>query len=163
MNFQLCNNLKVTMASKPQNMLIVWIFMTFAVQSVNSAVPNYKGCEFYLDKMTQLYRKNFPRSNAVFRDPEMNGVEGFFKSLRQPGDLVIIMDRSEGFSAHFFYLMQRPLLEFILQNHIVVSVDHTRLALMTFAKDLDLLYDGISFDSDLKKCTLFEPDGKYIK
>lgn len=146
---------------EPTNFALLW---TFALISAPSGVYGAdlldKGCQFYMTKMEELFQVNFPRSMYSFQDPAKDGIESFFGTLRQPGDLVFILDRSEGFSAHYFYLLMRPLVEYIIRHHVVMEA-HTRIAVLTFAVDVKVHYDAISYDEDPTKCSFFATGGPW--
>ena len=63
---------------------------------------------------------------------------------------------------YHFYTNQKTLVHDIIMYHIPVFSDQVRIAIVTFATDVDVIVDGISLDP-ITKCDLFKEKGYWDK
>ena len=79
---------------------------------------------------------------------------------QQEVDLVLLVDRSRGMQMDTFYLRELRLLERIVRQYAAVSEKYVRIAGVTFAVDVELVFNSISdqhspFISSINKAHLF--------
>ena len=89
---------------------------------------------------------------------QMGPVERLFDDIggRRQVDFILAMDRSHSMSRETFYLDEKKIAEAILKQHASLSTAYVRMAVITFAKDVTVVLDGISKpDNAPDKCRLF--------
>lgn len=94
---------------------------------------------------------------------QIGPIEGLFDDIggRKQVDFILVMDRSHSMSRETFYLKEKKIAEAILKQHASLSTSYVRLAVITFAKDVTVVIDGISNpDTAPDKCRLFVDDDK---
>ena len=79
---------------------------------------------------------------------------------QQEVDLVLLVDRSRGMQMDTFYLRELRLLERIVRQYAAVSERYVRIAGVTFATDVELVFNSVSdqhtpFISNINKAHLF--------
>ena len=71
-------------------------------------------------------------------------------------DLVFILDRSTGVSAEVFYTEELRITQDILQYYTRIAEDYTRVAVITFGKDVTVDFNYITSQDGVVKCELSE-------
>ena len=75
-------------------------------------------------------------------------------------DLVVILDRSLGIGQDWFYVKELKVVYALIQQFAFIHKDFLRIAVLSFAKDWSVDYDGISNIEDaVNKCQFFNHPG----
>ena len=99
---------------------------------------------------------------VVARLPASSAESNIADILRMLGprtevDVVGLLDRSQGVGQHNFYYFVQPFFSSLLRQYAAVHGRYARTAVVTFARDVTVVYDSVSgSDADLSKCQLFD-------
>ena len=75
---------------------------------------------------------------------------------REQCDLVLLIDRSRSMEMDNFYLKEKRLLERLIRQYATIAEGYVRVAVVTFASDVEIPIDSISWGStNVNKAQLF--------
>ena len=74
---------------------------------------------------------------------------------RKQVDFVIALGRSIGIGKKLFYLSARKAAEAVIKQYATVHHDYVRTSVLTFARNVTVVYDHVTNGSSFSKCELF--------
>lgn len=84
-------------------------------------------------------------------------IEQFLERIQNDKtDVIFILDRSKLTTARDYYINQKPLIKTFIRSFMRISQDHSRIAILSYGKDVTTEIDGINQNKINNKCFYVE-------